>query len=165
MKTIIIGLGNPILCDDSVGPRAARLIGQRLGAGYSPYNEDILVSEAYAGGLRLLDAIAGYDRAVIIDSIVTGENAPGTIYRLTADGLPQTRNCGSSHDMTLPMALSMGRALGMVLPFEIHIWAVEVQDVNTFGQWLSMDVENALSDVVNGVLSMCADCKVESLCV
>ncbi|MBF0487223.1 MAG: hydrogenase maturation protease [Nitrospirae bacterium] len=158
MKTIIIGLGNPILRDDSVGPRAARLIGQRLDA---EDRVDISVSEVYAGGIRLLDAMTSYDRAIVIDSIVTGSNAPGTVYRLTPDSLSQTRNCGSSHDMTLPMALRMGRALGMALPFEVHIWAVEVQDVNTFGEWLSVEVESSLPDVVNGVLRMCGDCSVK----
>ncbi|MBF0553138.1 MAG: hydrogenase maturation protease [Nitrospirae bacterium] len=155
MKTIIIGLGNPILRDDSVGPIAARLIGQRLDAECSSRSADISVSEVYAGGIRLLDEMAGYDRAVIIDSIVTGDNAPGTVYRLTPFSLPQTRNCGSSHDITLPMALGMGRMLGMAMPSEIHIWAIEAEDVNTFGEWLSVEVEKSLPGVINGVLSTC----------
>ncbi len=156
MRTIIIGMGNPILRDDSVGPKAARLIRERLSAEWPQCGADISVSEAYAGGIRLLDELAGYDRAVIIDSIITGTaNAPGTIYRLTPESLAKTRNCGSSHDMTLPMALSMGRMLGMELPAEIHIWAIEAQDAATFGEELSVEVARALPLVINGVLSMC----------
>jgi hydrogenase maturation protease len=155
LKTIIIGLGNPILRDDGLGPRAARLIRQRLDTETPSRGTDISVLEVYAGGIRLLDYMTGYGRAVIIDSIVTGDNAPGTVYRLTPEGLPQTRNCGSSHDMTLPMALDMGRMLGMPLPSEIHIWAVEARDVGTFGEELSAEVERALPRVIDGVLNTC----------
>ncbi|MBF0465799.1 MAG: hydrogenase maturation protease [Nitrospirae bacterium] len=152
LKTIIIGLGNPILCDDSVGPKAARLIRERLNNDVSPERGCVSVSEVYAGGIRLLDKISGYDRAIIIDSIVTGE-APGTVYRLTPESLPQTRNCGSSHDMTFPMALSMGKMLGMSLPSDIQIWAIEAKDVNSFGEELSGEVEGALPNVINDVLT------------
>ncbi|MBF0566737.1 MAG: hydrogenase maturation protease [Nitrospirae bacterium] len=164
MKTIIIGLGNPILRDDSVGPRAVRLIKERLGREMpegigtdvkpdfkADDGADVKVSEIYAGGIRLLDEMSGYDRAFIIDSIVTGET-PGTIYRLTADDLPQSRNSGSIHDMTLPMALGMGRMLGMRLPEEILIWAIEAKDVDSFGEELSEEVEKSLPLVVNSVL-------------
>ncbi|MBF0459021.1 MAG: hydrogenase maturation protease [Nitrospirae bacterium] len=154
LKTIIIGLGNPILCDDGVGPRAARLIRERLNAEKLRVS-DISVSEVYAGGIALLDKITGYDRAVIIDSIITGDNAPGTVYRLTPLSLAHTRNCGSSHDMTFPMALDMGRMLGMSLPSEIHIWAIEAKDAFTFGEELSVDVENSLPRVINDILSAC----------
>ncbi|QWR78801.1 hydrogenase maturation protease [Candidatus Magnetomonas plexicatena] len=149
MKTIIIGLGNPILCDDSVGPKAARLIRERLDSDRWAH---VSVLEVYAGGIRLLDEISGYDRAIIIDSIVTGE-APGTVYKLTPESLSQTRNCGSSHDMTFPMALNMGQMLGMALPSQIHIWAIEAKNVNSFGEELSTEVEGALPGVVNDVLT------------
>lgn len=155
MKTIIIGLGNPILSDDGVGPRAARLIKERLKAENPRVSADISVSEVYAGGIALLDKITGYDRAVIIDSIITGDNAPGTVYRLTPLSLTHTRNCGSSHDMTFPMALDMGRVLGMSLPSVIHIWAIEAKDACTFGEELSVEVENSLPRVINDVLSTC----------
>ena len=63
MNSIVIGLGNPVLSDDGVGPRVAaelKLLSEK---------DDILVKEANTGGLGLLDLLAGYDRAIIIDAI------------------------------------------------------------------------------------------------
>ncbi|MEO5356313.1 MAG: hydrogenase maturation protease [Nitrospirae bacterium YQR-1] len=153
MKTIVIGLGNPLLRDDSVGPKAARLIRQRLEGDMLCHRADVRVSEVYAGGIRLLDAMAGFDRAFIIDSIITGK-PPGTVYKLTPQSLPQTRNCGCSHDMTLPMALGMGKMLGMELPTDIQIWAIEAKDINCFGEELSLEVERSLPMVINDVMDV-----------
>ena len=55
-RTVIVGLGNPILSDDGVGVYAARLLAERL-AGAS-----VVVSESSLGGLRFLDLLAGFDR-------------------------------------------------------------------------------------------------------
>ena len=78
MRTIIVGIGNPIRSDDSVGLVVARILRERL-AGV----EGIDVAELWAGGLRLVEAMAGYDRAVVIDAMATGEKPPGTVRRLT----------------------------------------------------------------------------------
>ncbi|MBF0566528.1 MAG: hydrogenase maturation protease [Nitrospirae bacterium] len=159
--TVVIGLGNPILSDDGVGIRAARLIKERLNG-----RADVRVSEIYAGGIRLIDEMAGFDRALIIDAIQTDkrnaeealealearEALPGSIYKLKVDDLPNSRNTGSTHDMTLPLALEMGKMLGMKLPDEIDIWAIEAKDVNTFGEVLSDEVEKSLHIVVENVL-------------
>ncbi|MGO9014924.1 MAG: hydrogenase maturation protease [Dissulfurispiraceae bacterium] len=145
MKTIVIGLGNPILSDDSVGVRIARELKERIeSAGQS----DVEVIEMYAGGIRLMDAMAGYDRAVIIDSMVTGVERPGTLLRLSLSDLVTTRNTLSVHDMDLPTALEMGRMLGMPIPSEVVIWGIEAKDVENFGEELTAEVEASLSSTI-----------------
>ena len=145
MKTIVIGLGNPILSDDSVGVRIARELKERIeSAGQS----DVEVIEMYAGGIRLMDAMAGYDRAVIIDSMVTGVERPGTLLRLSLSDLVTTRNTLSVHDMDLPTALEMGRTLGMPIPSEVVIWGIEAKDVENFGEELTAEVEASLSSTI-----------------
>jgi hypothetical protein len=73
--TIIIGLGNPIVSDDSVGVCAARRLDK-----VKEVREVADVHEVYAGGLRLLDVLVGYKRAIIIDAMQTGIQ-PGTVRR------------------------------------------------------------------------------------
>ena len=45
---------------------------------------DVDVTEDYWGGLRLMERMIGYDRAIVIDAICTGA-PPGTIHHLTDD--------------------------------------------------------------------------------
>ena len=78
MKTLVIGLGNPLVTDDSVGLRVAAELKTRLAG-----RPDVEVGEDYWGGLRLMERLVGSDRAIVIDAICTGA-PPGTIHCLTA---------------------------------------------------------------------------------
>ncbi|MCK4338899.1 MAG: hypothetical protein KAW87_02775 [Candidatus Cloacimonetes bacterium] len=51
MKTLVLGLGNPILTDDGVGIRIANEIKKNC--------KDIDVIEASAAGLRIIDDVIG----------------------------------------------------------------------------------------------------------
>ena len=140
MRTIVIGVGNPVRTDDSVGLRVARVL-RRRGA------ETI---ELCAGGLRLMEAMAGYDRAVVIDAI-EGGGPPGSIRRFGEKTLPPMRNADSTHDGSLPAALALGRAAGLRIPDDIRIWAVEAGDVETFGEELTPPVEAAAGAVAEAI--------------
>ena len=78
MKTLILGLGNPLVTDDSVGLRVAEELKPLLAD-----RTDVEVSEDYWGGLRLMERMIGFDRAIVIDAIQTGA-PPGTIHLLDA---------------------------------------------------------------------------------
>ena len=86
MSTLIIGLGNPLVTDDSVGLRVAAELRSRL-AGQA----DVEVAEDYWGGLRLMEQMVGYDRAIVIDAIQSGA-APGTIHHLAPGDMPTQRS-------------------------------------------------------------------------
>jgi hydrogenase maturation protease len=147
MKTVVIGLGNPILSDDGAGVRASRLLREALGG-----RADIEVKEAYAGGIRLMDELVGYGRAVIVDAMVTGRHRPGTVRRLPPSELGAARNTSSTHDTNLATAIEMGRMLGLELPGEVLLWGIEAGDVETFGEELTGAVERALPVVVEEIL-------------
>lgn len=127
MRTLVLGLGNPILRDDSIGLRVAQeLRGQFDG------NPDIEVSEDYWGGLRLMERMIGFDRVIIIDAILANSE-PGTIHLLSPDDIP-TQRSASAHDVNLPTALEFGRRAGAQLPpaSEITLIGIEAADVQTF---------------------------------
>ena len=110
MKTLILGLGNPILSDDSVGCRVAMALKDRL------KEPDVDILEASIAGLDFLDLLAGYDRVIIIDAIQTDKGVPGQIYRLEPEIFADTRHAGSPHDVNLATALELGKRLGLPLP-------------------------------------------------
>lgn len=153
MKTIVIGLGNPILTDDGVGVKAARLLKERLNGANGLNGAAVEVKELYVGGLALMDALTGYERAILIDAALTGSE-PGTIHELSPSGLPATRNTFSTHDTNLPTALEVGRTLGLSLPEDIKIIAVEAADVETFSEELTEKVEKAVPVVVDRIFEM-----------
>jgi hydrogenase maturation protease len=147
MSVIIIGVGNPVLTDDSVGIQVVRRLAEELIG-----RAGITTRELYAGGISLMEAMSGHQKAIIIDAILTEGGRPGTIYSLTPSDLLHSRNIHSTHDASLPVALELGKMTGLPLPEEVGIWAVEAQDVETFSESLTEEVETAVPAVVSQVL-------------
>jgi len=144
-RVVIVGLGNPLLTDDAVGVRAAEQMAERL-AGTS-----VDVVQSAWGGMRFVDLLAGYDRAVIVDAIEWRKGPPGTIYRLTPDEAIPTLRAVSYHDVSLGTAMALGRTLDIPLPAEIVFFAVEAQETRAFGEQLTPAVEAALPELVRRV--------------
>ncbi|GAM09089.1 hydrogenase 2 maturation protease [Geobacter sp. OR-1] len=150
MRTILVGLGNPILSDDSVGIKIVGLVKQRI-----PEHAGVDAVEAYAGGLRLMEAIAGYDRAIIVDAMKTGIHPPGTMQMLSLDSFTKTRNTLCTHDGDLATALSLGRDLGLAIPGLVEIIGIEADDVESFSEELTNGVSRALPLVVSYLVRRC----------
>ncbi|MGB3903887.1 MAG: hydrogenase maturation protease [Anaerolineae bacterium] len=146
MKTLILGLGNPILTDDAVGFVVAQEVRKRLDKG------NVSVSEASVGGLSLLELVVGYDRVIMIDAIQTGSREPGAIHRFSADEFHGSVRSASTHDVSLASALELGYQLRMDIPKEIVIFGIEAADVDTFGEKLTPSVAAAVPRVVELVL-------------
>lgn len=145
-KIAVIGLGNPVLTDDSVGIKVARALAETI------RNRDgVDFLEVAAGGLRLMDAMIGYQRVVIIDAMETGMLPAGTIRRLLPGDGVSTKNTASSRDASFAATIELGRRLGLRLPEEISIWGIEAADVDSFGVELTEDVARAVPWVVDEI--------------
>jgi hydrogenase maturation protease len=120
------------MCDDAVGIRLAGAVAERLG----PRPGLDVVKECSVGGLNLIEVITGYDRVVVLDSIMTGGGVPGGWYAFDARSLRETLNLGNVHDANFATALELGRAMGTPLPAddEMHVFAVEVADATSFSE-------------------------------
>jgi len=141
LKTLLMGMGNPILSDDAVGVRLARDIGREL-AGTPGL---AVLEECSVGGLNIVEVVEGYDRLIVLDSIRTTGGTPGDWHRFTAKALRDTMNINNIHDVNFATALELGRRMGMKLPSEddIHIFAVEVLDLITFSEVMTKPLEKA----------------------
>jgi hydrogenase maturation protease len=131
-------MGNPILTDDAVGVRLARDVGGDL-AGTPGVD---VVPECSIGGLDLIEVVAGYDRLIVVDAIRTRGGTPGTLYRFTGLELRDTLHLSNVHDANFATALELGRWMGRVQARaeDVHIFAIEVEDAETFGEELSRAV-------------------------
>jgi hydrogenase maturation protease len=148
-STLIIGLGNPLLRDDAVGLRVARQVAAALGG-----REDVEVVEEACGGLRLMERMVGFDRAILIDALRSGR-PPGTVLTLDPRDM-HTQHSASSHDVSLPTALALGRRTGARLPADdqLSVIAIEAEDVETFGEEMTAAVEAAVPHAAARVLTV-----------
>ena len=147
MKTLILGMGNPVLSDDSVGFEVAERLMEKLRD-----RQDIVVADTSLVGLSLLDLVAGYERAIIVDSIQTQGGKAGTIYRLTPADFEVAHNSTTLHDVGLLTALKLGQRLELDMPREVILFAVEGEDLVTFSEKCSPEVEKAIPVVVDLIL-------------
>jgi hydrogenase maturation protease len=148
-RTLVIGLGNPLISDDSVGLRVAAALKSRLA-----HLPDVDVAEDYWGGLRLMERMIGYRAAIVIDAICTG-GEPGTIRHLAVDML-DTQRSASAHDVNLPTALAFGRHAGAELPTDeqVRLVGIEAEDVVNFGQECTPAVAAAVPRAVEEVVRL-----------
>ncbi len=144
---VVVGLGNDLLGDDGVGPAVVRDLAAR-GLG-----KDVELREAAAGGLRLLELLEGFTRAILIDACES-PIAPGTIrvMPLEAAALGMPGACG--HGIRLDEAIALGRALGVRLPAEVVCIGVAVADTHTFREGLSPEAAGAVEAVARKVLEL-----------
>jgi hydrogenase maturation protease len=151
-KTLVIGLGNPLVTDDSVGLRVVEQLKPLLAD-----RCDVEVSEDHWGGLRLMERMIGFDRAIVVDAIQTGA-PPGTIHLLTPEGIA-TQRSASAHDVNLPTALEFGRRAGARLPenSRIQLVGIEAADTLTFGEQCTPAVQAAIPRAVAAVLKALAE--------
>jgi hydrogenase maturation protease len=151
VKTIVIGLGNPILGDDGVGWQIARQVQQR-----SEFPPDIDIDCLSVGGISLMERLIGYERAIIIDAFNTHKNPIGTLLCFSLDELPNHAlgHMCSAHDTTLQNALIIGKDLGAQLPEEITIVAVEANDVYDFSEQLTPAVAAAVPAAVQTIIDL-----------
>ncbi|MBN2487890.1 MAG: hydrogenase maturation protease [Methanosarcinaceae archaeon] len=147
MKTVILCCGNPLATDDGVGFFAYEELKKR------DLPENVELIDAGTGGLDILNDIEDVDKAIIVDSVSSGEPA-GTLHRFTYDNdaeLPSLQF--SLHELGLFDVLKSGYAImPYSMPGEIIIIGIEVQWTEQVKIGLSPAVEKALSDVIEMVL-------------
>jgi hydrogenase maturation protease len=153
MKTLVIGLGNPILTDDGVGVKAAYAVEQAL---VGKRDAGVDVTEASVGGLRLMELMIDYDRVILIDALTLGDAPPGSIQRMSLpdlEAISPTQHSASAHDASLVTALDSGRRMGLPLPDDIIIYAISVENVIDFSDTPTPAVARAIPQVTKAVLA------------
>jgi hydrogenase maturation protease len=108
------------------------------------------------GGLSLMERLIGYQRAIVIDAIGTGQHPIGTAYHFRLDDLydPTSGHTTAAHDVSLMKAIEIGRSLGAELPDQIDVVAIESPYVYDFSEELTPPVAAAVPQAVEMVMSL-----------
>ncbi len=123
-KNLLLALGNDLLGDDGAALAAARTLGKEFGP---PFLDVVETSEA---GLALMEVLTGYERALLMDSVQTGAHEPGTVIEFKPGDFRKVV-APSPHYAGIPEVFGMAERLGIPLPSELRILAIEV--ANPFG--------------------------------
>jgi hydrogenase maturation protease len=140
MKTVVLGIGNLLLCDEGVGVHVARaLLGEEL-----PVQTEVL--EVGTAILDALPAIESAQRIIVVDA-VKADGEPGTIYRMPFDAFAPSPVIASMHGFDLSRVLALA---GRSDHPEITVIGVE-PDVVDWSLDLSPAVEAVLPMAVQAV--------------
>ncbi len=155
MKTLVIGLGNPILGDDGVGWQVAQEVERHLLAHTSP--AFIVVECLSLGGISLMETMVGWQRVILVDALDSGQHRQGEVVTFSLDSVEEVAggHSGSVHDLSLKNALKLGRSLGADLPRDedIQIVAIEARNVFDFDESLSPVIAAAVPEAARVVMS------------
>jgi hydrogenase maturation protease len=150
MKTLVIGLGNPILGDDGVGWKVAEELRRYLNPDL-PVDADCLS----LGGISLMEHLIGYQRAILIDAF--SSDAPvGTISVMKLGDMPNYSafHITSAHNTSLQNAIELGKSMGAQLPEDITVVGIATKHIYEFGEQLSAPVARVVPLVMQIVLDL-----------
>ncbi len=145
-RTVIIGIGSCLRGDDAAG----LLAGEALAREALP--PEVTVVNTTAAGLSLLDLMTGFERAFVIDAVMTRGGRAGDVHRLAPEDLPEPLPGFTVHDVSLRAALDVGRRMGLPLPGSIVIVAIEAGDVTPLREDCTPEVQEAVGRAVSLVL-------------
>ena len=140
---IIIGIGNPLLSDDGVGPYLAEQIGQKFDF---PHRSVTHLS------LELLDLILGQRLIYIIDSFRNSEIPIGEVAQFTLDDLEYRQNPSYSHGITIPIIFNIGKKLYKSMPENAYFFGINVSDNQTISESFSDELNHKLVEIRNYLL-------------
>jgi hydrogenase maturation protease len=140
-KTLILGLGNPILSDDGVGLVVAERLRGRV--------DGVDVISTPLIGLHLLDLVLGYDTLFLIDALITTGNQPGELKFISPNdvSLPSL----SSHGFNFLEVLMLGKKVGLSVPELKGVYGITIGTDPAFGEKPSLELMRNVEAMVSQI--------------
>jgi hydrogenase maturation protease len=146
---LVLGLGQPLLTDDTAGLGIVTGAAVRFAAEFPR----VVFSTYTGGGFDLLPVIAGYARLLVVDSIRTERAPSGHCHVFHWRALSDEADAGwfSQHGLNWPQLLAAGRVCGFALPEEILFFGVEGRDFHTFAEQPTEEIVRAFPSIVEKI--------------
>jgi hydrogenase maturation protease len=144
-KTVVIGVGSPLMGDDGVGVAAVERLREEVGS-----VEGVAFLDGGTWGMQLLPAIEDADRLLVLDAIRDG-GPPGVVLRREKDEIPRLLyQKVSPHQIDLREVFAVAELRG-TFPAEAVALGVEPDRVE-LRDGLSEAVQSALPDLLAAVV-------------
>jgi len=154
-KILVLGLGNEVIGDEGLGLVIVKEIAEK---GLFPEIDFACLS---TGGLDLLEYIVGYDSLLLIDTACGNKFEPGTVNYYTPDNFRETLHISSEHDASFCVAMETGERLGLKIPKQINIIAMEICCDLYMSEKLSDNIKEQFveirSEIIKFIQKLCCD--------
>jgi hydrogenase maturation protease len=138
-KILVIGVGNPLRSDDGIGPAIIKIL-------QTENNQDFALVDGGTDGLALLDQLAEYEKAIIIDAVEMLET-PGVVKSFT----PAEAKIKIKSDVLSTHGFGLAEMLKLVdelnIKTKIKIIGIQPQNID-FGEGLSDKIKNQISQIL-----------------
>ena len=110
-RILVMGVGNPLMRDDGVGPRVVEL----LLAGYR-FPDNVEIVDAGTMSYMILDLLRGIDHLVIVDAVRETGHPAGSVMKMTPEEIAPNQVPHSMHDIALVDVLQAAELMGNAPP-------------------------------------------------
>ncbi len=142
MSMVIIGVGNDLLGDDSVG----LLVAEKL---KNMKCEGVVVKKLIGHPMRVLEECLGFEKAVIIDSIRVSGLKEGEVLRLELPKMEVEGSIFSPHSIDIVSAYKiLKRIIPEQVPKELVVYGINVSQHVSFGNKISDSIRKLVDEVV-----------------
>ena len=142
-RTVVVGLGNSFHGDDGAGCIVARCIFEILS-----HEEDTDLLELSCSGFAAAESLIGYQRAVIIDTLVDRDAKVGTVRRVE---LPGPSGPGVSlHTNGFGEALALAGMVGLRVP-DLSVYGIVIREPSGFSDFLSGELVSRIPGIVSTI--------------
>ena len=155
-KILVMGVGNPLMGDDGIGPRVVEL----LRAGYA-FPDNVEIVDAGSMSFMILDLLRGIDRLIIIDAVRETGEVPGTVLRMTPEEIAPNQIAHSLHDTRLVDVLQAAELMGST-PQTIA-FGIEIELIQEWVLELTPELERAVPIAAAAVLQELETMGIESI--
>lgn len=154
-KILVLAFGNDIIGDDGAALEAAKIL-------ENEFSDIADFEHIFGGGLEVLDFIENREKVLILDSICTESNPPGTVVEFGRDAFGYA-NISSPHYIGLPEVLKIFAMFEINLPDDIRILAIEIEAQNNIIEGLSPIITEKLPDFTDKAREVLNEWKNEGL--
>jgi hydrogenase maturation protease len=137
VRTLVLGIGNLLLCDEGVGVHVARALAQE------ELPDDVLPLEVGTAFLEALPEIEKADRIIVVDAM-QGDEPPGTVYRIPFEDCLKPECIASLHGFDLSRVMFLAGRSEMP---EVTVIGVEPARID-WGVELTPEIRQALPDLL-----------------
>lgn len=149
-KFLIIGLGNPLLTDDTIGPHIIGILKEDPFINNSGYFD---LKTNFSGGIDLLEDICEYTNVLILDCLENSEYQCGTCIEFDIEDLYGIKSDRfvNTHGLNLPSIFELGNKLGFSMPKECKILGITGKNCKDFSETPSVELILKLDQIIENI--------------
>lgn len=144
-KSIVIGIGNLLFCDDGIGIIAVKYLKENF-----KFTPELELLDGGTLGFNLAEYFLEYDNVLIIDTISTDDEV-GTIYKIPSDGLLGGGSYkNTAHEVEVVQMLEICELQDKKA--EITIFAIVPEDIQSIKIGLSEILKNKFDILIQTII-------------